>query len=744
MLAAITLGGGAWQGVLVVLAMDGVFVVWIILAAGGLGWATVGWLLPRDVRTALRTFTEIGAGLMLLGLLVMLAGWLVPGGLDAWRWMLLLGAAGLLGAWPIARWLTRSPDGHSRPLSETLDDLHVPGRAKRSALWWIIPAVAGAIWLSGASVPAGLIGNADDIRSVLQVHLQLPREYLHNESTLPVAHNVHSHRPCSVEMLSLLAMIIRGGGWEGMYTAKLLHGVFGLLAAGAMWTTLPRSTPRSRYAVALLVSSPVILYLSWLAEIELATVLAAALGVAWLRLFSKRPSAGSAVAIGLAGGIAVSTSYLAATTFALPLLAAMLVIALWPTGRRASAHSDELHAGAEELPSRPGLAARLMCLVLATGVVALAAAPWLARTHAATGNPVFPQATETFGTGPWNNQQLQRWQHAHQPTDLPPVPPPPGDHEHQPRPDKAARFEHRLLSTDGLNGLGTALVLLAAGGAVIALVSSRRQTPWNVALVVMAVAQVAGWVMFTRNLPATALAAALVPLAWLAALAADHVRGRLQRVLGGKISPETPERDVRMVARVASALPAVAVILGAAMAMATALETYAVETHGLRVHGMEAQAVANVAAPWSLSHQLVSRDRIMLVGQDDPYYFPPGTIYATPWDVHPLERLARKHPDSPRAILRGLRNLEVSHVWVNWTDIERFSRRMGYPSALQADQGERLAAGKPVGLEVLDKLMAEGVRPIGQVGPDHVLRPGAAIGPPPTISIYTLPPIRAE
>ncbi len=742
MLLAITYAGGAWMGVLSVVTIDGAFAAWIVLAAGGLGWASIGWLLPKDAPTALRTFTEIGVGLTLLGALVMLAGWLVPGGLDAWRWMFLLSAAGALSLWPITRWLTGFSDDDSLTVREKLDDLHIPWRVRRSQLWWILPAIASAIWLSGSSFPAGLIGSGDDIRSVLQVHLQLPREYLQRSSTMPVPHNVHSHRPCSVEMLSLLAMILRGGGWEGMYVAKLLHGVFGLLAVGVVWTSLPRSTNRSRYAAALLACSPIVLYLSWMAKIELAGVFATALAVAWLGAFSKRPSAGGSIAIGLACGIAVSTSYLSAATVAGPVLAAMLLIALWPGPGRAPARADELNVDPNDLPRRATLPAKLLCLVLAAMAVVLAATPWLARTSAATGNPVFPHAIEQFGAGPWESQQVHRWKQAHQASDGSPVPlPADGSAETNSPPPKAVLLARQFTTTEELDWLGLGLMVLAAGGGVVAIVSRRRRTSWNVALVVLAGGQVAGWATFTPDLPATALVAALVPLAWLAALAADHARLTLHRLLGGKVSPDTPERDIRLVARVAAIIPAVAVILGSAMGLAGALQTYPAATHGLRVHGMDGEDIASTAAPWSLSHQLPSSATLLLIGQDDPYYYPPGTLYATGWDVHPLEQLADRYPDSPEAILRGLRNLEITHIWVNWSRVETLARTAGYPAGLQADQGQRLAGGKPIGLDVLDALMRLGLRPIGGVGPDGVLRPGSVEGPPPSISIYALPAI---
>ncbi|MFP4140289.1 MAG: ArnT family glycosyltransferase [Phycisphaerae bacterium] len=743
MLLAITFGGGVWMGVLTVVTIDGVHAAWIVLAAGGLGWAGVGWLLPKDAPTALRTFTEIGVGLALLGVVVMLAGWFVPGGLDAWRWLVLLSAAAVLSLWPIARWLTSFSDDESAGLREKLDDLHIPWRVRRAQLWWILPAIAAAIWLSGAAFPAGLIGSGDDIRSVLQVHLQLPREYLHRGSTLPLAHNVHSHRPCSVEMLSLLAMIIRGGGWEGMYVAKLLHGIFGVMAVGVVWASLPRSTNRSRYAAVLLAGSPIVLYLSWMAKIELAGVFAAALAVAWLRIFSRRPSAGASIAIGLACGIAVSTSYLAAATVAGPVLAAMLLIALWPSSRRPPARSDELNVDPNDLPHGAPLPAKLLGLVLAGAVVAPAAIPWLARTHAATGNPVFPHATQTFGAGPWGQVQVHRRQQAHQPGPQPPVPLPTGEStETSSAPPKAVLLARRFATTEGLDWLGLALVLLAVGGAAVAIVSRRRRTPWNIALVTLVVLQISTWAMLTRTLPPAALAPALVPLAWLAALAADHARLTLQRLLGGKVSPDTPEKDIRMVARVAAIIPAVAIVLGASMGLAGALQTYPAATRGLRIHGIDGEDIAKTAAPWSLAHQLPSNSKLLLIGQDDPYHFPPDTLYATGWDVHPLERLVARYPDSPEAILRGLRNLEVTHIWVNWSRLETLARTTGYPAVLQADQRARLAEGKPIGLDILDTLMRHGLDPIGGVGPDGLLRPGSVEGPPPSISIYRLPALR--
>ena len=133
--------------------------------------------------------------------------------------------------------------------------------------------------------------------------------------------------------------------------------------------------------------------------------------------------------------------------------------------------------------------------------------------------------------------------------------------------------------------------------------------------------------------------------------------------------------------------------------------------------------------------------RFLLVGNAMAFFFPSGTIYATPFDAHPLAEMIDAGARPPQ-ILQWLRRQRVTHLWVDWTEIWRLARTYGYPAALSAELFARRQRNERPGLAVLDQLVELGVRPTdlaGEFQPPLRWRQDAQPPSWPRITVYTMP-----
>ena len=170
-----------------------------------------------------------------------------------------------------------------------------------------------------------------DSYDVLEYHLQLPREYHDAGRIQTLNHNIYSHFPLGTEMLFLLGMCLRGGAYRGVYLAKLMSGLFGVVAVAGVFGSLrcrgekpsPDDEFRRRATVALLATAPWVIYFSWLAMAELAQICYLALALVWLRRWLKARSARSAGWIGAMLGAACAVKYLSVGLIAAPVLVAV-------------------------------------------------------------------------------------------------------------------------------------------------------------------------------------------------------------------------------------------------------------------------------------------------------------------------------------------------------------------------------------------------------------------------------------
>jgi len=708
-LTLLALQGFAWQAALGTIygAVSEVgLVLLIVAAAGGGAYPLVRRLAPRSSSTGLQVVTACGLGLWGLSTAVLVLG--TAGVTTRWLWWPVV-----LGGTAFAAWQARRRVNAWRP----------GGRSDGRALLWVLVAVAGALWIAGATRAPGRIGGADAY-DVLEYHLQVPREFLHAGRIGELPHNCYSYYPLGVEMLFLLAMSLRGGAYEGMYAAKLVPGVFGALTAAAVFFALrPQQERRARFALGLLVSVPLVLWLSWLAMVELAEVFYLALAVLWLREWTGGGDWRAALLVGLACGAACAAKYLSVGFVVAPVVAAMV---LAPLLRR---------------KPLPGVTRRLLHVPLVLAAVLATFSPWLIRNAAYTGNPVFPLATGVFGRGHWNEQSERRWVDGHAPNPRPPVPKPEGWAPPDYTPGRAELLYDRLIVKARFFG---AILLILAGVAVAVRVADRGPgDPWDLGLIIVALVQLIVWTGLTRGMPHRFVVPILVPLALLGG-------GVLARLANVQVNPFR-RGATRPAGGPWGLAPAVAVFAAAAgISLYNATALFPVHPE-LPYPG---QTVAKQMFPYSEAPKLPPGSRLLLVGEATAFYFPHDTLYATAFDAHPLAELARQVADGRITLQeawRRLRERGVTHVWVNWGEIRRLALTYGYPTPLSEQVvGQTGRLLRPAHIPILTAMAREGFVLPGAKDihlptdePGATTRPGAW----PPITVYALatePPAEAR
>ena len=275
--------------------------------------------------------------------------------------------------------------------------------------WWLHKP-AGWAWLSlvlvpiaslmavGAMLPPYLLWTPQEPHGydVVEYHLQVPREWFEAGRIIPLHHNVFSFFPFNVEMHYLLAMHLRGGPWPGMYLAQFMHGLFITLAALAVYGLAKRLWGnRSVAMVALLAmaGTPLLAQLGAIAYDEGGFLLFGTLAIGWAMIalrqneFRLRRLALAGVMAGFACGSKLT---------AIPEV--LVVIALV--------------AGVVLLMKRISLAKAVAGVLTFATAALICFAPWLVRTWAWAGNPVFPELPQ-LGHGYFSQVQVARWQHAH-------------------------------------------------------------------------------------------------------------------------------------------------------------------------------------------------------------------------------------------------------------------------------------------------------------------------------------------
>lgn len=267
-----------------------------------------------------------------------------------------------------------------------------------------------------------------------------------------------------------------------------------------------------------------------------------------------------------------------------------------------------------------------LLLVFLTGWAALMT-PWLARNVVDTGNPVYPLAYRVFGGRRWDDAMDRKWANVH-----------------GPRPVSAALLRDSVVDVAGRSDWQSPLYVALAPLA-LARPGSRR---FACGLWGYAAALFLTWWLLTHRLDRFWLPM-LVPLAVLSGLGADWTRARgwsaLLAVLVG----------LAFLGNLSHATSAL-----------TAPGDWTGDLHALR------ESVPEMLNPplAKLDAELPPGAKVMLVGQAAVFHVRHPVVYNTVFDDDVFEAVAKGRP--PEAVRDALNRLGVSHVYVDWDQIDRY------------------------------------------------------------------------
>lgn len=271
-------------------------------------------------------------------------------------------------------------------------------------------------------------------------------------------------------------------------------------------------------------------------------------------------------------------------------------------------------------------------LAFAAGL-ALTVGPWLFKNAFDHGNPVYPLGYSVLGGHPWGAAREAKWSAAHGPRAIT-------------WPDLATG----LLDVAGRNDWQSPFYLALAPLALL------RRGSRRPALLLWAYAAYlfAAWWLLTHRLDRFWIPI-LAPLAVLAGLGADWSRHRAWSALLG------------LVASISIATTWVY--------CTTPLAGFNQWTDDLASLRDDVARAASPTLAW-LDDRLPPDAKVLLIGQAGVFHMRREKIYNTVFDDEVFETLARdRSPDQVRA---SLRELGVTHILVDWSEIARHRKPGGY------------------------------------------------------------------
>ncbi len=269
---------------------------------------------------------------------------------------------------------------------------------------WVVPVISLAIVCVSASILPGVLWKPFDPApyDVTSYHLQVPREWFEAGRIVPLRHNMFSYFPFGVEMQFLLLMHVMGSPWAAMYSCQLLCAGYAALmvlaVAGAAAGQGEAKTGAAVIGAAVAAVVPWLLVLAGVGYVESALMLYTALAIAW-----AMRAVGSTAFVRymiLAGGMAGLAAGVKITAVPMLLLSVPAIVFVVLMVRRPT-----------DMPVRRVLLGCGGCVLV--GMLMLS--PWLIRTWAWTGNPVWPLAMKTLGRDHFSPGQVERFVTAHSP-----------------------------------------------------------------------------------------------------------------------------------------------------------------------------------------------------------------------------------------------------------------------------------------------------------------------------------------
>lgn len=464
----------------------------------------------------------------------------------------------------------------------------------------------------------------------IEYHLQGPREYFERGRIVFLPHNVYTSMPFGVEMLHLLGMYVLGETFRGALVGQLLVA-FHAPAAAACIALVARRCASPRAA--------------WMAAVVYLTT-------PWVYRMAVIPYVEGPLCYYHAALLLVVARVWPADTAVSSRARLWLVGGVLSGGAMACKYPALLSAvvpfGAVALADalRRRSPRLVFAYVLGWAVIMV---PWLGKNVIDTGNPVYPLGYGVFGGRQWDAEREAKWTRVHGP--------------------RAVEMKALVESFTEVVGRSDWQSPLYAALAPLALLraGSRRRAAalWGYAIYLFST-----WWLLTHRLDRFWLPI-LPVLAILAGLGADWARhwsweAVLAFVMGLSITTNF--------AYVSTAL--------------AGLNEWTGDLNELRtkVPEMLNRPLARLDA------DLPDDARVLLVGQAAVFHFRHRIVYNTVFNQETIELLTRGR--SAEQIRDALRRLGVTHVYVDWFEIERYRSpgNYGFTDYVQPDVFDRLVA----------------------------------------------------
>ncbi len=459
---------------------------------------------------------------------------------------------------------------------------------------------------------------------VREYHLQVPKEWFLAGRIEFLPHNVYGNMPLAAEMPALLAMVLYRGWadwWWAALIGKTVMAAFAPLAALSLYTTGRRLvSPTAGIVAALLfLATPWVIYVSMTGLNEV--VIAAYSILAFQALLLGRAPRDSESGAGIRPGFAMLAGFLAGSAAACKYPA--LLFTVFP-----------LFAGCLGFGGRQRWRSAALFLLAAGCVVG----PWYAKNALMTGNPVYPLV---FGGRTRTPERREQWNRAHQ----------------VPRDTQGRRYHPAQLADSlalvGWNSRMTHPLLLPL--ALLAAWVGRRQTPIRGLLAALL------WVFLVWWLATHRVDRFLVPvLSWVALLAGCGFVW-FRRSVGRPA---------------ATALLLAGLAYGAVYSVAPTSGLYDPRllvslTELRRDEPDEPGGPSRVSAAHRfLNDHLEPDQRVLLVGDAQPFDLEVPVLYNTCFDQCHFERLLRDRSGDQRR--EALQAEGISHVFIHWGELARY------------------------------------------------------------------------
>jgi 4-amino-4-deoxy-L-arabinose transferase-like glycosyltransferase len=474
---------------------------------------------------------------------------------------------------------------------------------------------------------------------VKEYHLQGPKEFFQAGRIEFLEHNVYTSFPFLTEMLSLFAMVLRGDWFHGALAGKVVLMTFApltglaLFAAGRRWFG-----PTAGWLAAIVfLTTPWTYRISIVAYAEggltfylFATLLAVMSAIEAPRE-ERQPSAIFLI-LGLLAGTAMACKYPGMLSVVIPTFG---VVAVWAMRQPVS-----------EIESRFKWKVPVAFVI---GTV-ITVGPWLVKNSIETGNPVYPLLYSVLGGRDWNANRNAQWVAAHSPD----------DHDLTRLPFWVSDVTAR---SDWLSPLLYGLAPLA-----FLMTRRRRCVGWLWSYLAYLFAT---WWLFTHRIDRF-----WVPMLPVVAL------------LAGAGATWTSHRIWKRT-------------LGVVMAAAVLFNLGFISTPscGYNAYLTDLVAARRIAEETSpaiafLNESLPTNSKVLCVGEAQVFDARFPLVYNTVFDDAYLERWCRADTGgglrSRDEILRRLQDEGLTHVFVNWQEIERYRNSYGFPDFVSRETFDRL------------------------------------------------------